>query len=119
MLIYTLATLGLLVSIYALYVSKSKKKMLCDLSKNISCSKALRSKDGKIFRVHNSVLGIVYYVSLFPLKLLELNLALTFIASLALVFSLFLAYKLIKKRNFCLVCIFSYLLNLALFLAFI
>ena len=119
-MIKILAILGLLVSAYSFIVFKSKnKKRFCDINKNISCSKALRSVDGKIFGFHNSILGVFYYVSIFLLSLLNFKGLLIAVSFLAVCFSVFLAYKLIKKRNFCLVCILSYIVNILIFLSII
>ena len=115
MLIKALCLLGIIISIYSISIYKTRKKRVCDLSKNMSCSKALSSKDAFVFGFHNSSLGLAYYLSLLVFYSFELKLVSIFISLLAVLFSVYLAFKLFRQKNFCLVCIASYALNLALF----
>ena len=72
--IILLSLLGFLVSLYAIYVEKKaenkKYKPICDLTDKISCTKALTSKYGKIFKIKNSIFGIIFYSIIFILSLM-------------------------------------------------
>ena len=115
-----LAFLGFLLSFYALNVKwrhlRSKTyKPLCDFRENISCTKAFASKYGKIGGLPNPVYGIVFYALVFWLASRGLNVYVLYLAILAVLGSIFLAYiSYIKQRNFCLVCTGIYLINVLL-----
>ncbi|MBI1968492.1 hypothetical protein HYS49_01135 [Candidatus Woesearchaeota archaeon] len=114
-----LAILGFFLSAYAFYVQRRAKKKksyqpLCDLAKNISCTKAFLSKEGKIAVLPNMVYGIFYYALLFVLSFFVDGILL-FLTLPAVGASLFLAYvSYLKQRNFCLVCTTIYLINVLL-----
>ena len=117
---YILASVGFLLSVYALWVKhqtvKKEYKPLCDLAKNVSCSKALTSKFSALFGFHNAWLGIVFYAGVTLLGYFKfLNLVL-FFSALSVLASLCLAAILIKQRNACVVCIATYIVNLLLLL---
>ena len=120
MFINFLASLGLLVSSYALYLEKKVKedpnyKPLCDFSENASCSKPIKSKYGKLFGVPNALMGIFYYLLILFLSLLQQKFLLFYICVAGVGASLVLAYILyFKIRTFCLVCILTYIINGAL-----
>jgi uncharacterized membrane protein len=112
------ALIGLIISIYSYFVFKSRpKKRFCDFSKNASCSKAFKSKDSKLFFIHNSILGAFFYVGVLGFKIFNLDYFLFLISFFACVISVFLIYKLIVTRNFCIVCLISHLLNFFILLA--
>lgn len=114
-----LLLLGILNSCYAYSVSISNKKQVCDLNKNISCSKALKSKTAYFFKIHNSLLGIGYYVLVFIILYHGFYYLMLILSSLAVLFSVYLALELFKQKNACLVCIFSYLINILILLVII
>ena len=111
-MIQTLAITGIVLSIYSLYISYSNKKHLCDISENISCSKAMKSKFSSFFGIKNAYYGIIYY-------LIVIFIPKTFFAyfgaGLALLFSLYLSFLLFRDRNFCIVCILAHITNILLF----
>ncbi|MFT4261701.1 MAG: vitamin K epoxide reductase family protein [Candidatus Woesearchaeota archaeon] len=114
-MILVLATIGFIISIYGYYVQQEKKKRICDITKNISCTSALTSKEAYLFGFSNTLLGIFGYPLLaitYQLGFLELT---TLGIIIACTLSLYLAYiNYFKQRNFCLVCTASYLVNFLL-----
>ncbi|TMW64878.1 hypothetical protein Poli38472_009045 [Pythium oligandrum] len=132
-----LGVLGALVSAYGLYVEHQKHKhkdgykALCD-SEYFSCSKVMTSEygslllyhglvsKGSLFDVPNALLGIGAYglFILYPvLRYLPFHQHFYVLASIcSLAISAYLAYILaFVLRDFCLVCVSSYLINLGLF----
>lgn len=112
---------GLLISSYAYYVrykvlKSSSYSPICDISEKISCSKAFGSKFSKTLGIPNPLLGIIYYIIIFILSLFEFFLQYIFyLTILPFLFSMFLAYiSYFCQRNFCIVCTFTYILNIAL-----
>lgn len=115
MIVY-LALIGLALSLYSYYVSlrirKNRYKPLCDISTNISCSKAFSSRGGRMFLVHNSVVGLLFYVIVFILGLQNDVVGIFYLSIPAVLFSLYLAYvSYFQMKNFCLVCSATYLVN--------
>jgi len=110
---------GFLISLYALVVRHKLIKNtsyapLCDIRENISCSRALGSRYSKTFGIPNPLAGLLFYAFLFLLSFSYMHLTL-YPAAAAVLFSLYLAYiSYIKQKNFCLVCTFTYLVNIAL-----
>jgi uncharacterized membrane protein len=110
---------GFLISLYALIVrhkvlQSASYSPLCDIRANISCSKALGSRYGKTLGIPNPLAGLFFYAFLFLLSFGYMHLTL-YPAAAAVLFSLYLAYiSYIKQKNFCLVCTFTYLVNIAL-----
>src|SRR3989338_9103875 len=102
--------IGLILSIYALYVEKKaehekKYVALCDFSKKSSCSKAFKSKWGKMFGVSNSIYGMGFYVFVFFLTFFGYNNYVLYLSILSFLGSVYLAYiSYFKIKNFCVVC---------------
>ena len=114
-----LAISGFLVSAYALYVKVKISKdnsysPLCDIRSKISCSKALGSRYSVTLGIPNPLGGLFFYLLLFAVSFL--NMKILFYPLLgAVLFSIYLAYiSYFRQKNFCLVCNFIYLVNLAL-----
>ena len=121
-----LSIIGLIISIYTVHVknklkNNGKYKAICDFKENISCTKALSSKYGKIIGFSNSYVGIIFYILVFILNYFEFTDYLFYLSSLAFLGSLYLAYlSYVKMKNFCLVCTAIYLINfLLLFFSYI
>lgn len=114
-----IAVCGFLISLYALYVRHQVLKTptyspICDIRANISCSKALGSQYSKTLGVPNPLAGLLFYALVFVLSFSYLHLAIYPVLA-SVLFSLYLAYiSYIKQKNFCLVCTFTYLVNIAL-----
>ncbi|MBR9701218.1 hypothetical protein GOV11_05125 [Candidatus Woesearchaeota archaeon] len=121
MLIVPLAFAGIALSMYALWVSHNHKKKgyiaLCDLSKEISCTRAFSSKYSRMFGIHNAVFGIAFYALIL---VITNNAILIFLALLAMLATIHLAHiSMIKMKNLCLVCNAIYLINTSIFLVII
>jgi len=132
------ATLGVILSAYALYVEhKISHKQpeddefsaLCDIeSIGASCSSAFSLPEGKMMSyfgivpeghlldIPNAFLGVLYYtywLALRPMFPVPLT---TAISTLAMMSSVFLAYKLLVLQELCLLCLSTHLINLRLVL---
>ena len=117
-----LSAIGIILSIYALYVERKAKanakyKAICDLSDRMSCSNAFRSDYGKVFfGIPNSAIGILAYLILLVLAILNINDYIFYLSIPAVLATIYLAYALfIKLENTCLVCIGIYATNILLF----
>jgi vitamin-K-epoxide reductase (warfarin-sensitive) len=120
-IITLLATLGIIISSYAFYVGRRKTnnkdyKPICDINKNLSCTKAFTSQHGKILKIQNSLFGILFYTVLTFLSLSQTRLI--FILSIpALIITFYLAFiSYIKMRNYCIVCSLIYIINILIFI---
>lgn len=134
-----LAHVGLLLSFYALHVEKMKEanpkySPLCDVSKEISCSRVFSSRYGTGFGMigeqlgkrhwlnqPNGVYGIVFYSIMSLLSLADGSSMLvklqTLLSLVSLAGSAYLFYVLFYiLHEVCVVCISSYAINIALFL---
>ena len=121
---------GFCITLYAIYVEKSKNKPLCDINENISCTRVLRSPYGHMiglmfklsrsnrFNVPNTYYGIMFYFGLMlydvcPLPgkevLLLIGAVMSCLASLGLAYILYF-----KLKDFCVVCVASYIVNLTI-----
>ena len=115
-IIWYLSIIGLILSIYALYViKKSKKKSykpLCDISKNISCTKSFSSKEGKLAVLPNPWYGTLFYSIILILISLNQIKIIFFLSIFIGLITTYLAYiSYIKQRNFCVVCTGIYIIN--------
>jgi uncharacterized membrane protein len=114
-----IAICGFLISLYALYVRHKVLKApdyspICDIRANISCSKALGSPYSKTLGIPNPLAGLLFYALVFFLSFSYMHLVIYPVLA-SVLFTLYLAYiSYIKQKNFCLVCTFTYLVNIAL-----
>lgn len=116
------AAIGFCISLYTYVVEKKIKenptyKPVCDISDRISCSKPMNSRYANIFFFSNALLGMLYYVLIIILAVLNTS-TLLFIASLcSCIVSGILGYLLyFKIKSFCLLCTSLYIINLIIFL---
>ena len=114
-----LAIIGLLLSIYALYVGKKSSekhyKAACDINDKISCTKAFSSSYGKILGISNSVFGIIFYIIILILNALDNIQVIFYLAVISVIGSIYLAYiSYIKLKILCIVCSSIYLVNILL-----
>ena len=96
-IIQILIIVGLLLSIYALYVERHRKnryKPICDVSDKVSCTKAFESKYGKTLGISNSIHGIIFFVLVFILTIYEKIDYIFYLSFLAVLFSVYLIYLL-------------------------
>jgi len=109
---------GLLLSLLGWNVrSKGKKsKAWCDFSRNMSCTKALTSEYASLLPPSNPVVGALYYVVMLLLLQQAMMAILSWLAALAVIGSIYLAYvSFVKQKNYCLLCIGVYLVNIAVY----
>lgn len=127
------AMIGLVISIYAIYVEEMKfadptYEAMCDLASYVSCSKVLTSTYGHILShwglvpkdsvldCSNALLGSIFYcILIFMSPYLPVGLVL-FLSAFSVCFSVYLAYVLkFILEDICLVCVSSYIMNLLIF----
>lgn len=119
-LIYS--TIGFIVSAYALWVEEHLKhkgyRPVCNISKNISCSKAFSSHWGNLTGLPNSFFGLICYGAMILLTIFGAAYYVFGLSVLALLGTFYLAYiSYFVQRNFCLVCTAIYVINIAIFLS--
>ncbi len=118
--IQILAFLGLLLSVYSLYVEKKLEAQksyspVCDISKEVSCSAAFTSEYSKTFGITNSILGIAFYTLILVLSVTSYASLILYLAITGILASIRLAYiSYFKIKNFCLVCTGIYIVSLLL-----
>ena|SRR3989344_5812375 len=114
-----LAVIGFIISLYAVYVEKKSKqknyKPLCDINDKISCTKALNSHYGKLFKIKNSIFGIIFYLVVIILALINQIQIIFYLSIIAVLGSIYLAYiSYFKLETLCIVCNLIYLINVLL-----
>ena len=119
--IITFAGLGLLVSLYGLYVERqlrknSDYKAACDISDNVSCTRPMLSPYRNMFGISNSLVSALFYLSIIGVAFLENLYALKIMTGLGLIVTFFFAYILyFKIKSLCLICNVLYVINIVLF----
>ncbi len=117
---YITAGVGILLSLYSLYVEHKAKhyksyKAVCDISDRASCSTTFKSDYGQLFGISNGVWGILFYLALMGLLYFGYLDFVFYGAVFGILFSIRLAYILyFKLKNFCLICNGIYLVNILL-----
>jgi len=117
-----LATAGLVLSLYAAYVTfrlhrNKQHQPLCNISKKISCSVAFTSHYRHLLGIPNVVLGILYFGTLIAFASSIPPALLVFLTATALCISMALTYIAIYRlHNICVVCFTIHAINLLLFL---
>ena len=112
-----LACIGFFLSLYAYFVEKKIKsvsgyKPLCNISDSISCAKPFMSQYAHILYFSNSLVGMVFYVLIIILALLNAVPLLMIAAVGGGVASGVLTYLLyVKVKSFCVVCASIYIIN--------
>jgi vitamin-K-epoxide reductase (warfarin-sensitive) len=120
-----LSVLGLVLSVYALYVEEQKERnpdyvALCDFSfvgSLFSCSKVFASEYGHLFfGLPNAVWGVFFYAATFLYTLLTFIPAREYLFFIAVAgassVSVYLGYTLLViLSDFCVVCISTYFVN--------
>ena len=120
--LFLLSMIGFLLSGYLFFVEQKvrkhpKYKPACDISEQVSCTKAVTSPYSETFGVSNSVVGIIYYGALVIWSFLGCSvLVIKYATFIALLISIYLAYILFAKvKSACPVCISLYVINFLLF----
>lgn len=121
-IIMILATLGLIISTYSIYIERKLKrtptyKPVCDLSDTISCSTPLRSAYNQIFVLPNAQWGVIYYSLIIIFAWLQLKLFIFLGSIIALLASAYLAYvSYFKLKVLCVLCTTVYVINILIFI---
>ena len=131
MLLESLAVIGMLLAGYLIYVERrlftSKRyKPLCDISKTVSCSKAILSPYGHLigrlggpnvdYWASNAFFGFLYYILVFVLAIANSSILLP-LSLLAVIASAYLFYvSHYKMKNYCVICMGAYVVNIGIFI---
>lgn len=123
LIVALIALLGFCLTFYAYWVDRkllqnSNYKPVCDISEKVSCSKPFASPYSQLLGFSNTIIGIVFYTSMFWLAITGFN-KLLFIAAVgSAIASVYLAYILFAKvKSLCLICISIYIVNILLLIA--
>lgn len=117
LLLALLSLFGFLLSTYAFFIQvKRPEKPWCDLKSNISCTSALLSDAGFLTGLPNSVYGLLFYATTFFLAFFDEARIVFYLSLPAVLASLYLGYALWKQKNYCVVCIGIYGVNVLLLL---
>jgi len=118
--IQLLAIVGLILSIYSLYVEKKLEVQksyspVCDINKTVSCSAAFESKYSETFGIKNSILGSGFYALVLLLSVTSFAPLILYLAAFGMLTTIYLAHlSYFKLKNFCLVCTGIYIVSLLL-----
>ncbi|HLP79183.1 MAG TPA: vitamin K epoxide reductase family protein [Acidobacteriota bacterium] len=115
-----ISILGLGLALYAHRTQKmilrfSHFKPFCEFSRNMSCIRAFESAWSRHFGISNAIYGMLMYIALIIFAVFELRTLSIILASIGLIGTLYLSYRLYKSKNLCLVCVASHVVNIALF----
>ncbi len=114
------ASIGILLAAYAIFVEyklkrNSEYRPVCEINDRASCKVAFNSKYGRMLGISNAVLGIAFYIIFIVVTFTAFTNFLLLISIAAVLSSAYLAYALyFKLRNLCIVCTFTYLVNILL-----
>lgn len=123
MTVFIIAAVGFALSLYGLFVEQKIKtnpayKPVCDLSDRVSCSKPFLSPYGKLIKMPNRVLGLLFYAGMMLLAWCDYAELLWYGSVLSVLVSAVLAYILyFKIKALCLLCTSIYFVNLVLLYA--
>lgn len=115
-----LGALGLVLSFYALHVEENfgRKKgyqAACDINEELSCTRAFTSQYGKTFGISNAFYGVLFYVIVLVLSIMNESGYILVLAILSVLGSAYLAYlQYAKVKTLCLVCTAIYVVNILL-----
>lgn len=115
LLLALLSLFGFLLSAYAFFIQvKRPEKPWCDLRSNVSCTSALLSEKGFLTGLPNSAYGLLFYATTFFLAFFDEARIVFYLSIPALLVSLYLGYVLWKQKNYCLICLGIYGINIGL-----
>lgn len=118
--ILLLAIIGILLSLYALWVEKNineneNYKSVCDINELISCTKPIKSDYAKFLGIPYGLFGLFFYLLIAFLAVFNITSIIFYLSCLAVIVSFILAYILYMKiGTFCIICSLLYCINLAL-----
>jgi len=122
LLLRIISLIGLVLSIYALYVEFRASNdpnyvAACDISSYISCSKVFTSKFAHLFYLPNAVFGCGFYILIIILDYMKQYKLITVLGIISCVASAYLAYVLINiLHEICVVCFSTYVVNICIVL---
>ena len=115
-----LSVVGFFISMYAYYIEIMMVKSLtfrpfCDFSDTVTCSEVILSEYGRLFRIPNSILGMLFYSAVMFLFNANYLFALFILCILAGMVTLFLFSVLIFRiKKLCILCYSVYIINFVL-----
>ncbi len=118
--IILLAAVGFAISLYGYFVEEKVKadssyKPICDISEQVSCSKAFSSQYGKLLGFTNTVAGMIFYAAVLLLTIFGYDQLVFYSSVAACAASVGLAYILFfRVKSYCLVCTAIYAINILL-----
>ena len=121
--VFILALIGLVISIYGINVENKLKenaqyKAACDLSDQISCSRPMLSEYNKLLGISNIWACALYYCVIIASTFMELPMLPLILSIVGCAVSVVFAYILyFKIHSFCLICTSLYAINIALMIA--
>lgn len=124
-IVIVLAVVGLVISLYIRHKKSKNEKLVCVIGDD--CDKVIRSEYAKTFGVDNIILGILYYIFLIGVFLIDgfygfLGISfywniLLFVTGLAGLTSLYLVYiQIFVLKEWCEYCLVTALVNILVFL---
>ena len=124
--ILILSCIGFICSVYLFIVEQKVKqdplyKASCDISDKFSCTKPILTPYSKLFFISNALLGMVFYMIVGILALIDQTTLIFYISIPACLVSIYLALiSYLKIEVFCIVCTIIYLINISiLFLSYL
>ena len=122
MTIFFLALIGFGISLYTYQLEQKLKKEpeykpSCDINDRISCTKPIKSAYGNIFYFSNALMGMIYYLLVAALALLDASQLILIAAICGCLVSAVLAYFLyFKIKSLCILCTSLYIINILILL---
>ena len=122
MTILLLALIGFGISLYTYQLEQKIKKEpeykpSCDINDRISCTKPMKSNYSNIFYFSNALIGMIYYLLVAALALLDIPYLVLIAAIGACLASAVLAYLLyFKIKSLCILCTSLYIINILILL---
>tara|TARA_Y100000310_G_scaffold336130_1_gene419874 strand:+ start:922 stop:1308 length:387 start_codon:yes stop_codon:yes gene_type:complete len=120
-IVFVLAVIGLLISVYIFEKRRKKQHLVCLIGKE--CDVVLGSKYNKLFGIHNEIVGMFYYFVIGLLALLlvfgigDLTWVLLVISFVGVLFSIYFLYiQFIVLKAGCDYCVGSALVSFLIFL---
>ncbi|MBS3135788.1 hypothetical protein J4401_02405 [Candidatus Woesearchaeota archaeon] len=119
---YAVSVLGIVLSLYILYVGRklandSGYKAACDISSKLSCTQVISSSYSHLFGISNAIIGIAYYFLVILFAYIGLYTIVFGISLLAMLATIYLFYLMhFRIRKYCIVCNAAYLVNFAIFI---
>ncbi|MFT4303955.1 MAG: vitamin K epoxide reductase family protein [Candidatus Woesearchaeota archaeon] len=122
-MVWIYAVIGIIVSIYVMYVEKklkhnAKYKAICDINSKIFCTKVILDRSAYlVFGLHNSIIGILYYITVIIASFYANFILIVVISIPAIMMTIYLMIvTLIRIRKICIMCSITHILNIIIFI---